>query len=40
MRMITSPNTFKTSYIAQIKEELGLPVRISSNRKEKDAKIV
>ena len=35
MRMITSPNTFKTCYIAQMKEELGLPVRTSSNRKEK-----
>ncbi len=33
MRTIRSPNTFKASYIAQIKEELGLPVRKAVNRK-------
>lgn len=33
MRKITSPNTFKTCYIAQVKEELGFPVRKASNRK-------
>ncbi len=35
MRTIRSPNTFKTCYIAQVKEELGLPVRKAANRKGK-----
>ena len=30
--IITSPQTFKTCYIAQMKEEVGLPVRTAPNR--------
>ncbi|KJR40646.1 hypothetical protein MCHI_003463 [Candidatus Magnetoovum chiemensis] len=40
MRNITSPNTFKTCYIAQVKEEIGLPVKRASNRKGLSRKIV
>ena len=36
MRTISSPNTFKTCYIAQIKKDLGFPVRKAANRKGKD----
>jgi hypothetical protein len=36
MREINSPNTFKTSYIAQVKEENGI---LSVNRKQKVRKI-
>lgn len=39
MKTITSQNTFKTCYIAQVKEELGLPVRKASNRKGNKRKV-
>ena len=39
MKTITSHNTFKTCYIAQVKEELGLPVKRASNRKGKNRKV-
>ncbi len=32
MKKITSPNAFKTSYIASVKEILNLPVRKAHNR--------
>jgi len=39
MRPIKSPNAFKTCYIADIKERLGLRVRTSPNRKSSERKI-
>lgn len=41
MREITSPNAFKTCYIAEVKEELGLKAknRIAANRKRKQRQV-
>ncbi|MDL1956657.1 MAG: hypothetical protein LWW95_06390 [Candidatus Desulfofervidus auxilii] len=39
MKMINSPATFKTCYIAQVKEELNLPVRKAWNREGKQRKV-